>query len=119
MSTATTAPKDFTVENIVSVLEGVPTAGSAEHSTIWRYLPRHWKRPEWVATGVLHIPYWKFVKITRVCSTDDEELRAVVRFWLVMCLYASWRWLIWQLDGWCQFELADQIREYAEPLEGV
>ena len=33
--------------------------------------------------------------------------------------YRGWRWLIWFLDSIRDTDLANSIKEYAEPLEGV
>ncbi len=67
---------------------------------------------------ILLIPDSKLDAIERECSTDEERLRVCVQYWLLRDPYASWRRIIWRLDGSIHLAIADTIRSYAEKLTG-
>ena len=72
----------------------------------------------WSRVGeILTIPQTKLNAIRDECDTDEERLVAIVRYWLLNDVNASWRRLIYELD--CDHsDIADRIRKYAEKLTG-
>ena len=54
-------------------------------------------------------------------GSDDNCLKAVVEKFLLGGLYGqpSWRAVIWSLYKTDELHLVDQIRSYAEPVQGV
>ncbi|CAI8009012.1 hypothetical protein GBAR_LOCUS6102, partial [Geodia barretti] len=45
-----------------------------------------------------------------------EQKKQLISFWINTDPLASWRRLIWALDGMKETKMADSIRSYAEPL---
>ena len=69
----------------------------------------------------LHLPDTTLKVIKLESVSDVERLRAVLRYWLQHDPHASWKMLMWAL---CYSKIpdlngvADNIRNYAEPLAG-
>ena len=60
--------------------------------------------------------------IQRQYDSDEDGLKAVVeRFFKVVSRLwqPSWRTVIWSLYSANEFQLAEQIRSYAEPVQGT
>jgi hypothetical protein len=70
---------------------------------------------------VLELPTSQRVKIEEKYAGETERKREGIKYWLWNCPYASWRWLITQLDsdGRREHAVAEQIRGYAEKLIGM
>ena len=68
---------------------------------------------------VLHIPYNKCDELKQGYPNVEQRIEATVRFWLLTDPLASWRRIIYQLDGWGNHVSAHQIRHYAEELTGM
>jgi hypothetical protein len=78
------------------------------------------KQVKWkTLQGVLLLPFSQRDKIEGKYAGETECKREGVKYWLWNCPYASWRWLITQLDGQREHAVADQIRGYAEKLTGM
>ena len=75
---------------------------------------------EWRRVGAcLHIPDTAIYIMGCECSTPSQCLRAVIRYWLLKDPLASWKRLIYQLDGEKDFHgVTDRIRCNAEQLSG-
>ena len=57
--------------------------------------------------------------IERENTSDQDQLRALVEFWLKSASYQhSWRRLIFRLDQAGELKVADSIRGFAEPPSG-
>ena len=72
---------------------------------------------------MLYIPNAKLDAIKSEFSTDKKRLRALIQYWLLKDVRASWRRLIIQLDNMSLTKTAaaaaaDSIRNYAEMLTG-
>ena len=72
---------------------------------------------------MLYIPNAKLDAIKSEFSTDNKRLRALIQYWLLKDIRASWRRLIIQLDNMSLTKTAaaaaaDSIRNYAEMLTG-
>ena len=65
---------------------------------------------------IFRISDFKSNEIIQGCKSDEKRLKKLVEYWLVMCPYASWRWLIWYLDLIEYHDIVDQISQFAEPL---
>ena len=75
----------------------------------------------WDVGDTLYLPHTTLDVIELENVSDVERLRAVLRYWLQHDPHASWRMLIWRLDDSEIPNLngvADDIRNYAEPLTG-
>ena len=73
----------------------------------------------WREVGnMLSVPYSKLDAIDADHTTDEGKKGAVIRHWLLRDPYASWRMLIYRLDVGDKFDMADQIRNYAEKQTG-
>ena len=72
----------------------------------------------WKVGDTLYLPYTTLEVIESESVSDVERLRAVLRYWLQHDPHASWRMLIWRLDYSQMIGVADNIRNYAEPLAG-
>ena len=73
---------------------------------------------DFVAFMILWLSSAKYEEITESCSYNECLLK-LVKCWIKSCPDASWRWLIWKLDYAENITVADQIRNYAEPLTGM
>ena len=69
--------------------------------------------------GVLWLPASQRHKIESEYSTEDQQKKAAVQFWLSSDPHASWRRLITQLDKFEEDAVAKQIHCYAEKLTGM
>ena len=69
--------------------------------------------------GVLSLPASQRCKIESEYSTEDQQKKAAVQFWLSFDPSASWRRLIRQLDDFEEHVVAKQIHCYAEKLTGM
>ena len=69
--------------------------------------------------GVLRLPGSQRRKIEAKYAGETERKREGVKYWLWNCAYASWRWLITNLDWEEEHSVADKIRGYAEKLTGM
>ena len=98
----------LTADNVVRILQQV-------------IVPEGWDGEKWKFTGrwILDMSYDKLKESTSTCTTDEQCLQVMVTFWLQKCPYASWRWLIWNLEHWHNRDLAKQIYGFAEPLTGM
>ena len=74
----------------------------------------------WDVGDILYLPHTTLDVIKSESVSDVERLRAVLRYWLQHDPHASWRMLLWRLDGadLLPIGVADVIRSYAEPLAG-
>ena len=75
---------------------------------------------------ILGIPAAQLAELRSAHHSTDEQEAAVVRYWLLQDPLASWRRLIYQLDGRAGLpgyghcsDIADRIRHYAEELTGM
>ena len=67
----------------------------------------------------LGIPEPLIQKITSSTSTNEDYLHRLISIWLkTEGIPASWRLLIWKLDGIDEIEVADQLKSFSEPLKG-
>ena len=99
----------LTADNVVRILQQV-------------IVPEGWEElKKWEFTGrwILDMSYDKLKEITSTCTTDEQRLQVMVTFWLQKCPYASWRWLIWNLEQCINPDLTKQIYGFAEPLTGM
>lgn len=75
---------------------------------------------EWERIGRwLLVPHSMRNKIEREYPTSAERLAAMFDYFLQLDPYVSWRSVIRALDGVRKHEIADMIREWAEPISGV
>ena len=75
----------------------------------WRY----------VGEEILRISNTKLDEIGRQSPDDDKvALRTAINFWLMRCVYASWRWIIMYALDWYGLDIEEDILNYAEPLLG-
>jgi hypothetical protein len=78
------------------------------------------KQVKWeILHDVLQLPYSQRRKIERKYAGETERKSERVKYWLWNYPYASWRWLITQLDREREHAVADQIPGYAEKLTGM
>ena len=54
----------------------------------WRY----------VGKEILSISKSKLDEIGRQATDDDHKLKAAINVWIKCCVYASWRWIQFQID---------------------
>ena len=66
----------------------------------------------------LHLPKAALDVIATDCSSDDDRLRAVVRYWTLRDPYCSWRRLIMALDWMGASEAANHLQSYTEKRAG-
>ena len=85
---------------------------------VFKVLKKIDKDWQWVAEKVLGISSSKCQLIKQNSTTTDELFTHAIRFWMKRDVVASWRFLIWILDVGNYEGLADEIRNYAEPLLG-
>ena len=81
-------------------------------------LTHEWRR---VGRKLFDIPGTVLDGLQSEYSSDAERLRASVRTWLLRDPTASWRKLIYELDGWRDSDfhsIADAIRSNAEKQSG-
>ena len=65
--------------------------------------------------------YPKVDEIVRLHQSDGDRLRAVVECWMQgegEHEEPSWRSIIWELDGANETRTAENIRNFAEPVQG-
>ena len=73
----------------------------------------------WWNLGIGLLVLWiKLDEIERVYSSINDRLKAVYDYFKHMHPYANWRCVIWGLDESRDTDLADEIRDLAEPLTG-
>ena len=83
------------------------------------------KKVKWETLGrwdssILHLPLSQQHMIEKNYARETERKREGVKYWLWNNPYASWRWLITQVDKQKEHAVvADQIRGYAEKLTGM
>ena len=73
----------------------------------------------WENSGLgswLDISEEKRKEIQLVYSDPEEQKRQLILYWISTDPLASWRRLITKLDGMTQSPVADDIRDFAEPL---
>ena len=64
------------------------------------------------------LPESKLYDIDRQHSTQDNQTRATVEYWLSVDPTPSWRKLLCALE-WCgEYQAADRVKQYVEPLIG-
>ena len=68
--------------------------------------------------SILQLPFSQQLKIEKYAG-ETEHKREGIKYWLWHNSYASWRWLITQLDWAEEHAAADQIHGYAEKLTGM
>ena len=75
---------------------------------------------------ILEIPAAQLAELRSAHHSTDEQEAAVVQYWLLRDPLASWRRLIYQLDGRAGLpgyghygDIADRIHHYAEELTGM
>ena len=69
--------------------------------------------------GILELPSSQWEKIERMYASEEERKYAGVTYWVDHHPYASWRWLITQLDRCGEQSLANRIYQYAEKVTGM
>ena len=66
---------------------------------------------------------WKLDEMQQQYVSDEDCLKAVVECFLkgdsLLFKQPSWRAVIWSLYGVNEFRLAEQIKSYAEPVQGT
>ena len=72
----------------------------------------------WVAEEILLISSSKCDEIEHRCVTQEKCLKDAIQFWIKRCVFASWRFLIYWLDGEDLHETSNEIRHLAEPITG-
>ena len=92
-----TAPP-LTVENVIKVLKRV----------------RYWKN----LGAWLRVPSFTLNVIESKHFTEEEQVTAVVKYWIEIDPTPSWSRLIWALDQ-AEPDTADGVRHYAEPPTGL
>ena len=107
-SLSTSAPP-LTVENVLTAVQGVHwrTLGEA-------LFPKEYFRD-------LSVRYPELEKIERQHQSDDDRLHTVVMTWVQgrgLHKEPSWRHLIWRLDCLNMTGVADNMRQFTEPVLG-
>ena len=105
-SLSTSAPP-LTVDNVLTAVQGVD----------WRTLGEM-LFPEYYDDDADELFY---PKLDKIAQSDDDRLHAVVETWVLgrgMDKEPSWRHLIWRLDHRNMTGVADNMRQYAEPVLG-
>ena len=64
------------------------------------------------------MPDDKNVEIRQRHSTQANQTRAVVKYWLSVDPTPSWRRVVWALEGSKEHQAADKVKPYVEPLTG-
>ena len=79
------------------------------------------KEVKWktLSDSVLQLLLSQRLKIEEKYAGETECKREGVKYWLWHNPYASWRWLITQLDIEKEHAVVDQICGYAEKLTGM
>ena len=85
---------------------------------VFKVLKKIDKDWQWVAKEVLGISSSKCQLIQQQSSSPDESLKQSILFFIKKYVDASWRILILTLDDENYGALADDIRNFAEPLLG-
>ena len=68
----------------------------------------------------LGIPEPVIQKITSSTLSNEDYLQKVISIWVEdEGIPASWRLLIWKLDGIGEVKVADQLKSFSEPLKGM
>jgi len=76
---------------------------------------KDWKR---LGESLLGCTNPKLIAIQKQRASNEDRLRAVVEHWLQNGGHPSWSVLMWALDWAEESQLADPIRDYAEPPRG-
>ena len=78
-----------------------------------------WVKLDEVLNGVRD-SFYSYIRIDRILDEyGDDGLRAVVEESWRHTLHVSWRVVIWALYCANEIDKAQQIRSYAEPLQGI
>ena len=74
----------------------------------------------WDDIGVwLYVPYQKRQEIRSQHSTDSDRLRAVILYVLTLHPRSSWRCVINALHWMEEYQVAERIQDYSEPVTGM
>ena len=106
-SLSTSAPP-LTVDNVLTAVQGVHWRTLGERLLPVEIIQRKWCYP-------------KLNKIENQHQSDDDRLHAVVNSWVLgegKDREPSWRHLIWVLDHHNMAGVADNMRQFAEPVLG-
>ena len=66
----------------------------------------------------LYVPDRKRVEIDQQHSTQADQMRATVEYWLSVDPTPSWRRLVWALEKSEEHQAVDIVNPYVEPLTG-
>ena len=66
----------------------------------------------------LSVPGHKRIEIKQQNSTQANQIRAVVKYWLSVDPTPSWRRLVQALECGEEHQAADKVKPYVEPLTG-
>ena len=103
-------PTALTADNVLRELKDVS----------WTILSSNkWRGLTVLHNGVLWLPDSQRRKIESEYSTEDQQKKVAIQFWLSSDPFASWRRLIRQLDQFEEHAVAKQIGRYAEKLTGM
>ena len=73
----------------------------------------------WWKLGVALLVLWnKLDNIERIHHSVEDRLKALYVHFKQMHPYANWRCVIWGLDECGDTAIADEIRNFAEPITG-
>ena len=67
----------------------------------------------------LSVPDCELHEIKQRHTTEMERKRGVLEYWFKMDPSKSWRRVIWALDIMTEHQIADEIRDNAEPVLGM
>ena len=98
VSTAADVP--LTIENVCKELDGVDCM---KENGLWFYL---------------YVPHRKHNEITRRHSTQVNQTRATIEYWLSVDPTPSWRRLMRALEGSGEHKAVERVKPYVEPLTG-
>ena len=76
----------------------------------------------WRSLGEEMVYLWILDDIHQKYDSDEDCLKVVVEYFLIRggpFKQPSWRTVIWCLYSANEFQLAEQIRSYAEPVQGT
>ena len=88
----------LTIDNVRKALHGI-----------------HWSE----VCVMLLIPHSKLSEIEGEYPSDEEREVAVIRYWILRDPFASWRRIIYRLEGWRRHAHAITLYHYSEELTGM
>ena len=68
--------------------------------------------------GILQILSSKCGEIRQRCSNEDDCLMEAIRFWMKRCPFASYRWIVYQLNSNGLGAISQEMHHLLEPIQG-